>query len=139
MSINLNPYLSFRGEARQAMEFYESVFGGTLTSSTFAEFGMSSDPAEADLVMHAQLVTPAGLILMGSDVPSSMPYTVGDNISVSLSGDEDDEVLSGWFAALAEGGEITLPLEKAPWGDSFGQLTDRFGIHWLVNIGGTAA
>jgi len=138
MSINLNPYLSFRGQAKEAMEFYESVFGGRLTSSTFAEFDMPAEPGEADLIMHAQLVTPAGLILMGSDVPSSMPYTVGDNISVSLSGDDED-ALHGWFDALAEGGEITLPLEKAPWGDSFGQLTDRFGIHWLVNIGGTAA
>jgi PhnB protein len=130
----LNPYLNFRGQAGEAIDFYASVFGGEATKSTFADFGMPVEPGEEHLVMHSQLITPSGFTLMAADVPSHMPLTVGDNVSVSLSGTEHDE-LTGWFEKLAEGGSVLEPLVKAPWGDSFGMLTDRFGIHWLVNIG----
>jgi PhnB protein len=136
MTINLNPYIGFRGEAAAAGAFYQSVLGGELTSSTFAEFGMPVQPGEEGLVMHSQLVAPGGLILMLSDRPTGMDLTPGDNITVSLSGDDVD-TLKAHFAALAEGGTITMPLEKAPWGDWFGELTDKFGIHWMVNAGGT--
>lgn len=134
----LNPYLNFRGNAREAIEFYHSVFGGELTVGTFAEFGAAEDPSEADQVMHAQLSSPGGLTLMAADAPARFELTVGDNISVSLSGDDDAE-LSGYFAKLSEGGKVDEPLVKAPWGDRFGMLTDRFGIHWLVNITAAAA
>jgi PhnB protein len=73
---------------------------------------------------------------MGADTPSSMPMETGSSVSMSLSGDDEAE-LSGYFHKLAEGGTITEPLEKAPWGDTFGMLTDRFGVNWLVNIAGT--
>jgi PhnB protein len=135
MSTILNPYLNFRGQAKEAGEFYQSVFGGELTVSTFDDFQMAHDPSEGGLVMHSQLTTPGGLTLMISDVPSSMEYTPGNNISVSLSGDDEAE-LHGYFDKLAEGGTLGVPLEKAPWGDSFGQLVDKFGIGWLVNIAG---
>ncbi len=131
----LNPYLSFRDNAKQAMEFYQSVFGGELNMSTFAEFQASDDPAENDKIMHAQLTSPSGLILMGADTPNRMDYTPGDNFSISLSGDDEAE-LRGYWDKLAVDGTITQPLEKAPWGDSFGMLNDRFGITWLVNIAG---
>ena len=134
----LTPYVSFRDNAREAMEFYKSVFGGELTVSTFADFHASEDPAEQDKVMHSQLTSPGGLVLMGSDTPNSMDYTSGSSISISLSGDDEAE-LTGYYEKLAESGKVTEPLAKAPWGDSFGQLDDRFGIHWMVNIGGTAA
>jgi PhnB protein len=137
MTVRLNPYLSFRDDARAAMEFYRSVFGGELTLSTFGEAGMSQDPAEADLVMHAQLEAP-GLVLMGADTPSHMAYRDGARISVSLSGD-DETTLRGYWDGLADGGSVTVPLEKAPWGDTFGMLVDRFGIAWLVNIAGSSA
>ena len=140
MTITLNPYLGFKDDARQAIEFYHSVFGGELTISTFADLGADVLPAEKDLVMHSQLTAPSGLTLMASDTPSHIEYRPGTNISVSLSGGADDhDTLSGWFTKLADGGTITQPLEKAPWGDAFGMLVDRFGTTWLVNIAGAPA
>ncbi len=136
MVTRLNPYLGFRDNAREAMDFYHSVFGGELTSSTFGEFHASDDPAEQDKVMHSQLISPSGLTLMAADTPNGMDYTPGDNYSVSLSG-EDEAELTGYWERLSEGAAIREPLSKAPWGDSFGMLTDRFGVAWLVNIAGT--
>ena len=135
----LNPYISFRGTAREAMEFYQSVFGGELDLSTFAEFsmpGIADD--EANLIMHGQLEAPGGLVLMAADTPRSMELAEGSNITISLSGDDDAE-LRGYWEKLAEGGTVTMPLEAAPWGDAFGQLTDKFGVAWMVNIAGSGA
>jgi PhnB protein len=140
MTSRLNPYLGFRDNAREAMEFYKSVFGGELEISTFGDMQASEDPAEKDLVMHSMLTTPSGYTLMGSDTPKSMEHSETSNISVSLSGDSDSEAeLSGFFAKLADGGTVTMPLDKAPWGDSFGMCIDRFGTLWLVNITGASA
>ena len=140
MSSKLNPYLGFQDQAKDAMELYRSVFGGELTSSTFGEMGMG-DGDEAAKIMHSQLETPAGYTLMAADNPNSMEAGDGrSNHSVSLSGGpEDDEELSGYFAGLAEGGMVALPLEKAPWGDKFGMVIDRFGVQWMVNIAGEQA
>lgn len=135
MTTNLNPYISFRDSARDAMAFYKSVFGGELTQSTFADFHASEDPAESDKIMHSALKTGNGLLLMAADTPNSMEYNPGNNISVSLSGDDETE-LRGYWDGLAEGGTVTVPMEKAPWGDIFGMLTDKFGIAWLVNVNG---
>jgi len=135
MTVRLNPYLNFRDNAREALEFYHSVFGGTLQVSTFKEFQAAQDPSEEDLVMHGQLEGDHGVLLMASDTPQRMEYQPGGSFSVSLSGD-DEAVLRGWFDRLAEGGTVTMPLEKATWGDSFGMCVDRFGINWLVNISG---
>ena len=136
MSHRLNPYLSFRDNAREAMEFYQSVFGGELTSSTFGELNASEDPAEADKIMHSQLESPEGLTLMGADTPNSMEFNPGNTMSVSLSGDDED-ALRGYWEKLSATGTLGVPLEKAPWGDSFGMCTDQFGVSWLVNISGT--
>lgn len=135
MSTRLNPYLSFRDTAREAMDFYKSVFGGELTTSTFAEFHASEDPAEQDKIMHAMLSTQDGLTLMASDTPNSMDYTPGTNFSVSLRGENDAE-LRGYWQQLSEGGTVTMPLNQAPWGDTFGMCVDKFGVSWLVNIAG---
>ncbi|MGW4207773.1 VOC family protein [Lentzea sp. NPDC004789] len=132
MATRLNPYLRFNGDARQAMEFYQSVFGGELRMNTFGEFGMQDSP-QADQIMHAQLETESGYTLMASDTPPGMPYNAGDTITISLSGDE--EVLRTYFEQLADGGKIGTPLEKQMWGDEYGDLTDRFGVSWMVNIG----
>ncbi|MBJ2119658.1 VOC family protein [Arthrobacter sp. MSA 4-2] len=134
MTTRLNPYLGFRDTAREAMEFYHSVFGGELTLSTFGDFQASEDPAEQDKIMHGMLETEGGLVLMGADTPNSMDYSVGTNYSVSLSGTDEAE-LRGYWDKLIDGGTVTLPLERAPWGDSFGMCSDRFGVSWLVNIG----
>jgi PhnB protein len=135
MTTRLNPYLSFDGNAREAMEFYKSVFGGEMTVMTFGEGGMAQDPAEKDKVMHSQLESPSGYWLMGSDTPAGQPYGPGNTITISLSGDDEAE-LRGYWDKLAEGASITMPLEKAPWGDTFGLLTDKFGTSWMVNITG---
>ena len=135
MTTRLNPYLSFRDTAREAMGFYQSVFGGELTRSTFAEFHASDDPAEQDKIMHSMLVTDGGLTLMAADTPNRMEYTPGNNYSISLSG-EDEAELRGYWDKLTDGGTVTMPLEQAPWGDTFGMCVDRFGVTWLVNIAG---
>ncbi|MBB5873167.1 PhnB protein [Allocatelliglobosispora scoriae] len=132
MASRLNPYISFSDNARQAMEFYQGVLGGTLVVNTFGDFG-SPDPAVADKIMHAMLETDAGFALMASDTPPGMDYNPGTNITVSLSGDDADD-LRGYWEKLAEGGTVSVPLEKQVWGDEFGQLTDKFGIPWMVNI-----
>ena len=135
MASRLNPYINVPdGKARDAMEFYQSVLGGELNVMTFGDMGTEGDLATQ--VMHSQLETPAGFTLMGADAPTEMvQVTYGDNISVSLSGDDTEE-LTGYFNGLAEGGTIRMPLEKQVWGDVFGQLVDKFGVSWLVNIAG---
>jgi PhnB protein len=133
MRSQLNPYLSFRDAARPAMEFYRGIFGGTLESSTFKDYRVSEDPGEDEKVMHSVLKTENGMTLMASDTPNRMEYTPGNDFSLSLSGDDEAE-LRGYFDKLAADGTVTMPLEKAPWGDTFGMLKDRFGISWLVNI-----
>jgi PhnB protein len=140
MAVTLNPYIHLEGNAKAALEFYHSVFGGDLTSMTYAEGGADAAPEDVDKIMHGQLIAPSGLTLMVSDAPSSMPTTPGQNISVSLSGGaEEDAVLRAYHAGLSEGGTPVVPLETAPWGDTFGMFVDKFGVEWLVNITGAAA
>src|SRR5689334_3737853 len=111
---SLNPYLSFQNQARDAMTFYQGVFGGQLDISTFGQFeGMVQDPAENDLVMHAQLTTPDGFVLMGADTPTGMDYRAPAGISVSVSGD-DESALQGWWDALAAGGTVVMPFDTPP-------------------------
>jgi PhnB protein len=133
LSVWLNPYLSFRDNARQAMTFYQKVFGGELTVSTFADFQASADPSEQHKIMHSQLQSPDGLVLMGADTPEGMEYRPQAGVSVSLSGEEEAR-LRGYWERLSEGGSVTMPLEKAPWGDTFGMCVDRFGTSWMVNV-----
>jgi PhnB protein len=131
MASRLNPYLNFNGNARQAMEFYASVFGGIPTLSTFGEFGMQDTP---DKIMHGQLETDAGYTLMAADTPPGMEFQGMHGFGVSLSG-EDGDVLRGYWNKLSEGGNVTMPMQKQAWGDEFGMVTDKFGVPWLVNIG----
>jgi PhnB protein len=138
MTTRLNPYLSFRDNAREAMDFYQSVFGGELTSSTFADFQASEDPAEQDKVMHSMLVTPNDLVLMAADTPNSMELVLGSNFAVSLSGDDEADLL-GYWEKLGDGGNVAMLLEQAPWGDKFGMVTDKFGVSWMVDIAPPAA
>lgn len=138
MQTRLNPYISFRDEARAAMTFYQEVFGGDLAIDTFGEFSTTNEPAEKAKVMHAMLSTPGGLVLMAADTPAGMTYAPGENFSISLSGDDEAE-LSGFYDRLSPGGTVIEPLATAPWGDRFGMLRDRFGVTWLVNIAATRA
>ncbi|HMI09733.1 MAG TPA: VOC family protein [Candidatus Saccharimonadales bacterium] len=135
MQSKLNPYLGFKDNAREAMEFYKTVFGGKLEVHTFEEYHASEDPGEADKVMHSMLEAENGITFMASDTPNGMEYKPGTNVSMSLSGDSDVE-LAGYFNKLSEGGTVTQPLESAPWGDKFGMVNDKFGIQWMVSIAG---
>lgn len=141
MSIGLTPYLRFAGDAKEAMEFYHQVFGGELSMMTFQEGMNDNNPAVADLIMHASLFLERGLHLMASDTPPEMD--VRGNGVIALSNDATDaadgDVLTKWWEALAESGQINVPLEQAPWGDSFGELRDKFGVIWMFNISAVAA
>ena len=133
MTSRLNPYITFAGNARQAMEFYKSALGGELAMNTFADFG--NDGPDGDKIMHANLETPDGFTLMASDTPPGMEEPSGNNIAISLSGDDNDKLRAYWDQ-LTEGAKVTMPLERQVWGDEFGQFTDKFGIQWMVNIAG---
>lgn len=137
MPSRLNPYISFQGTARDAMEYYHSVFGGDLHMNTFGEYGQAGTPVE-NLIMHATLETPTGFTLMGSDTPPGMDYTPGSAVTISLSGDDEAE-LRGYWDKLSDGGTVAMALEPQMWGDTFGMCVDRFGTAWMVNIAGQAA
>ena len=132
MSMRLNPYIQFGSNAAEALDFYKSVFGGEAVVSLFKEYG--TEGADGELVMHGQLETEAGFTIMAADSPSFMSGPAKEsNITVSLSGD-DGEALRGYWERLSDGANVNTPLEKQMWGDEFGQLTDKYGVGWLVNI-----
>ena len=133
MASRLNPYISFPGNAREAMEFYREVFGGSLTLNTFGELG-GEDMPDPDKIMHGMLTTESGFTLMGADTPPGMEHDLGNNIAISLSGDDAEE-LRGYWEGLSGSGSVSVPLERQMWGDEFGMCVDRFGIAWMVNIG----
>lgn len=130
-----NPYLSFRDNAREALAYYQSVFGGETEIHTFAEFDASQDPEEQEWVMHGQLESPAGLTLMMADTPKSMEYTPGGSMSISIGGflDEKSDMERFWDR-LCDGGRIDMPLERAQWGGIFGMVVDRYAVTWIVSI-----
>lgn len=131
--VTLNPYIHFNGECRKAMEFYQSIFGGELEFSTFGEgSGMPVEDKFKDEIMHSALKND-NFQLMASDSGPMGQGKVGDNMSISLSGD-DGAKLKKYFEDLSQGGNISVPMAKQPWGDEFGMLTDKFGIKWLINI-----
>lgn len=132
MTSRLNPYINFADNARQAMEFYQGVFGGNLTLSSFGDFGQADSP-DASKIMHGQLETTNGFTLMASDTPQGMDFKPGTNMSVSLSGDDAGD-LHGYWDKLSAGGTVTVPMEKQMWGDEFGACVDKFGVSWVINI-----
>lgn len=132
MGTTLNPYLTFDGTAKEAMEFYGGVLGGSLDVQTFGESPMESSEADKDRVMHARLDAD-GFTLMASDGMSDSPVQAGSNFSLSLQG-SDLDTLTNAFEGLAEGGEVTMPMAEQFWGATFGMLTDRYGINWMVNV-----
>ena len=134
MAQQLNPYIPFDGTCSEAMDFYAAALGGTVSKMTFRDTGF-----DADGIMHSALETPTGFHLFASDTaPGMMMHTPGNNVQISLSGD-DVEALRGYWAALSEGGQVMMPLARQMWGDDYGMLTDKFGILWHVNIAGAAA
>lgn len=137
MIVKLNSYISFKDNAKEAAQFYKSIFGGTVYSDTFESFASDEMPvAEEDKqkIMHAYLKGDNSIELMLADTPTGMEYQDGARITLTLNGD-DEATLRGYWDKLAEGGTVTMPLDKAPWGDVFGMLTDKFGVNWMVDIG----
>jgi PhnB protein len=134
MPSRLNPYITFAGNAREALEFYQQVFGGDLALNTFGQYGSPPDAPEAEKIMHGTLETERDFTLMGADTPPGMEHNPGNTMSVSLSGDDADE-LRGYWEKLSAGGAVSVPLEKQMWGDEFGMCEDQFGVTWMVNIG----
>lgn len=132
MATRLNPYLSFAGDASDALAFYQDVFGGELTVNHFGDFG-TDDHGIGDQVMHGQLETASGLTLMAADMLPGETLRAGNNLAISLSGDDAEE-MRGYWQDLSDGGTVTVELATQPWGDEFGMCVDRFGITWLVNV-----
>lgn len=136
MSINVTPHLNFRGNAREALEFYQSVFGGDLAIASYADMG-NTDPAVADCVTWGQVAAENGFRVMAYDVYPNLPYDQGqDPFFVSVRGADADE-LNGYWEKLSDGAEIKQPLAPAPWAPLYGQLTDRFGVTWVLDIAAT--
>lgn len=132
MEPTLAPYLTFDGKTAEAMKFYHSVLGGELTMQTFGEVNMAKKPEEKNRIVHATLKNES-LTIMASDSQLGMPVRMGDNFSMSITGD-DKAKLTTIFDMLAQGGKVVMPLAPQFWGDTFGMLTDRFGVRWMVNI-----
>lgn len=128
----LVPYLFFPGTAAEALTFYRDVFGGDLELHTYAEFGRGDGPGDA--VAHGMLTGAVGLFAADAGPDEDAVHLVG--VAFSLLGTADPATLTTWFERLAEGGRVIDPLQARPWGDHDGQVTDRFGVRWLIGYQG---
>ncbi|MEU0552162.1 VOC family protein [Micromonospora sp. NPDC005979] len=132
MTARVSPYLSFAGNARDAMRFYQSVFGGDLQVATFGDLHGPTGTAVDDLVAHAMLQGASGIVLMGSDRTPGDDRPGGTS-SITLGGDDETE-MTGYWERLSAEGAVTVPFAPSPWGARYGRCTDRFGTDWLVNL-----
>src|SRR5262245_53746048 len=132
----VNPYLNFTDNCEEAFKFYKSVFGGDFATvmrfkDVPAEY--QGDASEREKIMHIALPIGQGTMLMGSDTPASMGSAKpGTNFGISISTGSETEA-DRLFKGLSAGGQVTMPLDKAFWGDYFGMLTDKFGVPWMVS------
>ncbi|MGY2898566.1 PhnB protein [Curtobacterium sp. PvP017] len=134
MSIETTTHLNFDGNAREALDFYASVFGGEVTAATYGQMGALDDPARADRVVFGQVATDAGFRVMAFDVWPGQPYDQGSNaFYVFVHGDDAAEIERYW-AVLSEGAEIRQPLAPSAWAPLAGQLRDRFGVVWQLDV-----
>jgi PhnB protein len=134
MTIKTTTHLNFRGHARAALEFYQSVFGGHQVVVTYKDAGAVQDPAEADQVMWGQVAGDNGFRIMAYDVPSRLSWNAGEiPVFVSVRGDAADEV-TGFWEKLSDGATVMQPLGPAGWVPLYGMLKDRFGVTWVLDI-----
>ncbi len=139
MSIETTTHINFDGRAREALDFWAAAFGGTVSATTYGQMGASQDPAWADRIVFGQVVTEAGFRIMAFDVWPDQPYDQGTNaFYVFVHGDDEAEVERYW-AALAEGAEVRQPLGPSPWAPLAGQLRDRFGVVWQLDVAAPSA
>jgi PhnB protein len=136
LSITTTTHLNFRGDARAALEFYQSVFGGELAAVSYRDAHSIQEPAEADQLMWGQVQGGNGIHVMAYDVPSSLPYDAGVNpVFVSVRGTDVEEIRTHW-SRLAEGATIVQELAPAGWSPLYGMLKDRFGVTWVLDVTG---
>jgi PhnB protein len=134
MSVNAVTHLNFRGDARQALEFYHSVFGGELTIMSYEDMGNVQEPSEAKQVVWGQVAASNGFRVMAYDVPLSRPWSAGeDPFFISLRGASAEEITTFW-AGLSKGATVVAPLAPAQWATLYGMLKDRFGVTWVVDV-----
>ena len=132
--ITTTTHLNFRGDARAALEFYQSVFGGELAAVTYADAHNVQDPSEANQIMWGQVLGENGIHVMAYDVPVRMPYDQGVNsVFVSVRGADAEEVAAYW-TGLAKGAHIVVDLAPAGWSPLYGMLQDRFGVVWVLDV-----
>ena len=134
MTIKTMTHLNFRGDARAALGFYQSVFGGDQTIISYADAGAVQEPAEADQVMWGQVTSDRGFGVMAYDVPARLPLSAGEApFFVSVRGEAADEISSYWDK-LAVGGTVVQPLAPAGWSPLYGMVKDRFGVIWVLDV-----
>ncbi|MGW9553175.1 VOC family protein [Nocardiopsis sp. NPDC055551] len=133
MTINVTPHLNFRGDARDALEFYQTVFGGELIIASYADMG-NTDPATADHVTFGQVTADNGFSVMAYDVYPHLEWERGkDPFFVSVRGNAPEEI-QGYWDKLVDGAEVKQPIGPSPWAPLYGQLTDRFGVTWVLDV-----
>jgi len=147
MTITTTTHLNFRGDARAALEFYRSVFGGRLTVIAYGDFGLPKHLPDADKVVFGQVTADNGFNVMAYDVPSQAPAPVpptattrengmtltGERFFVSVRGETAEEAGALW-EKLADGAEVIEKFGPSPWAPGFGMLTDRYGVTWIVDV-----
>ena len=147
MAISTTTHLNFRGDARAALEFYRSVFGGQLTAVAYADFGMPKELPDADKIVFGQVTAENGFAIMAYDVPSQAPAAVtpaattrengvtltGERFFVSVRGETAEEVSALWDK-LADGADLIEKYAPSQWSPGFGMLTDRFGVTWILDV-----
>lgn len=139
MSIQATTHLNFRGDARQALGFYHSVFGGAVHIVTYRDAGNVRNPSDADHVMWGLVAADSGFRVMAYDVPADMPWQQGENaFLVAVEGDTAEEITACWDK-LRDGATITQPLTPSQWTPLFGMLKDRFGVNWVLSVANRAA
>ncbi|MFD8786699.1 VOC family protein [Kitasatospora sp. NPDC059599] len=134
MSVTTTTHLNFRGQAREALDHYRSVFGGRVTAVTYKDMGTVRNENEADWVVWGEVVGDNGFHVMAYDVPSHLPWDQGSNpFFVSVRGDDTGEISALW-QKLVEGSTVVQPLEPSPWAPLYGMLADRFGVTWVLDV-----
>jgi PhnB protein len=134
MSVIATAHINFRGNAREALAFYQSVFGGEIAIATYADIHAVETPIQAEQVAFGQVTAPNGFMLLAYDVQPSKAYNPGENaFYIRLQGTEAEEIKRLWDA-LAGGGTILTPLAPAAFAPLYGMLTDRFGVTWIVGV-----
>jgi len=134
MSINTVPHLNFRGQAREALNFYESVFGGTTVTVTYQDAHAVQNEADTDLIMWGQTTTSDGFAIMAYDVPTDVSFDRGErSFFVSVRGNDEKEI-ERCGKGLAVGATIVTDLAPSGWAPLYGMLTDKFGVTWVLDI-----